>query len=193
LNGDIEKIFYLTLNEILKKIKAISNCQSNAIRLKENGDYPFLVYDGFINFFIKKENSLLGSKKKFNPDQKKYCDLECVCGKIINEKFNPSFPFFSKNGSFWTNSTTELLLNFSKEQREFIGETRNMCHFLGYESLALIPIKVDNETIGLVHIADCRKNMFSELKILEFEKKVNEFSEIIKNAIEVKNKLEKLA
>ena len=31
--------------------------------------------------------------------------LECMCGNVICRRFDPSKPFFTDYGSFWTNST----------------------------------------------------------------------------------------
>ena len=44
--------------------------------------------------------------------------LECMCGNVICGRFDPSKPFFTAKGSFWSNSTTEL-----KRYRE-VGELR---------------------------------------------------------------------
>ena len=54
-----EPVFMIVLREILFRIKEISGCQSCSIRLSEDVDFPFYVYYGYPDFFIKKENSLL--------------------------------------------------------------------------------------------------------------------------------------
>ena len=43
--------------------------------------------------------------------------LACMCGKVIRGKFQPSEPFFTEDGSFWTNSTTELLASTNEIER----------------------------------------------------------------------------
>ncbi|MBI4643853.1 MAG: PAS domain S-box protein [Deltaproteobacteria bacterium] len=39
-----------------------------------------------------------------------------------------------------------------------LGETRNVCHQFGYESVALIPIVFGGQILGLIHLADHREN-----------------------------------
>ena len=46
------------LTEILGEICSLSDCQSVGIRLHDNGDYPYYVYEGFPDFFVLKENSV---------------------------------------------------------------------------------------------------------------------------------------
>lgn len=112
-----------------------------------------------------------------------------MCGNIIEKRVNPDFPFFSKKGSFWTNSTTLLLSSITEEQKKFIGNTRNLCNYSGYESVALIPIEIDGKITGLVHIADPRENMFTIEKIGKLETTADETASIIKCANEIRKKL----
>jgi PAS domain S-box-containing protein len=82
-----------------------------------------------------------------------------MCGSVINGRFDPSQPFFTPNGSFWTNSTTELLSSTSEADRQ--ARTRNRCHGEGFESVALIPLFVGNERLGLLQLNDRRKGLFN--------------------------------
>ena len=56
-----------------------------------------------------------------------------ICGR-----FDPSKPFFTARGSFWTNCTTELLASTTEADRQ--ARTRNRCNGEGYESVALIAL-----------------------------------------------------
>ncbi len=187
-------VFKLVLQEILFRIKEFSGCQSNSIRLNENGDFPFYVHDGYPNFFLAKENSLLVRDANGHVvyDQNGCQISDCMCGNVIRKHFDPTFPFFSKKGSFWTNSTTLLLSSITQEQKKFIGITRNMCNYSGYESVALIPLEIDANVIGLVHVADPRENMFTAEKIAELEQIAEESASIIKHANKITAKLLKM-
>ncbi|MHA2323758.1 MAG: GAF domain-containing protein [Promethearchaeota archaeon] len=179
------------MNEILSRTIKISGCQSNGIRLQKNGDYPFYVHEGYPNFFILKENTLLvrNRKKRYLIKENGRQVLDCMCGNVIRGHFDPTFPFFSKKGSFWTNGTTNMLSSITDKQEKFIGPTRNLCNLSGYESVALIPLITDGKTIGLVHLADPREHIFTEEKISEFELAAEEFANIIKRATEITEKL----
>ena len=90
--------------------------------------------------------------------------FECMCGKVIRGRTNPSYDCFTHNGSFWTNSTSELIASSSEE--DFYTKTRNLCNKYGYESVALIPIRYGAEIIGLLQLNDFQINRFS-LKLIE--------------------------
>ncbi len=170
--GDIMINNCMNMKDVLAlvflKIKNISKCQALGIRLEENGDYPYYSYNGFPEKFILKENILCKKDEKGNrilsSDNKNYL-LECMCGNVIRGKFNPDVDFFTINGSFWSNNTSALLANTTEEDRQ--SDTRNYCNSCGYESVALIPIKICGQTIGLIQLNDKKIGMFT-LELIEF-------------------------
>jgi len=190
----IISVFELTLKEILSRIIKISQCQAVSIRLQEKDDYPYYLYEGLPDFFVLKENSLLAKDDKGDliRDNDGSPILECMYGNVIKGHFNPKFPFFSQNGSFWTNNTTQLLSSITKQQRKFIGSTRNLCNYSGYESVALIPIITGEAILGLIHLTDPRENMFNIERIEELERAAAESALIIQRAKEIMQKLNEI-
>jgi len=142
-------------------IKEYLDCEVVALRLKKDEDYPYFINNGFPEEFIKSENYLCIYDEKGNclRDSRGKLVLACMCGIVINAKFNQDKPFFTKNGSFWTNSTSDLLASTNEKERG--ATTRNVCNQYGYESVALIPIKSSGDNLGLLHITDKRRNLFS--------------------------------
>ena len=121
------------------------------------------MYDGFPETFIRKENSLCSRDiaGELQPSQNDVgYALDCMCGNIIRGRTDPSKPFFTTGGSFWSSHTTGLLATTTEDDRQ--ARTRNYCNSCGYESVALIPIKARGETIGLVQVNDKRVDMFNE-------------------------------
>jgi signal transduction histidine kinase len=55
------------------------------------------------------------------------------------------------------NGTTRFLASVSEEEK---GRTRNACNRFGYESVALVPIRLGERILGLMHVADSHENMF---------------------------------
>jgi hypothetical protein len=100
------------------------------------------------------------------PEGKQFL-LECMCGNIIRERTNPKFPFFTENGSFFSNNTTQLLATTNDEDRQ--SHTRNYCNACGFDSVALIPIRINKNVVGLFQLNNHRKDMFSQdlIKFLE--------------------------
>jgi hypothetical protein len=178
-------IFKLTLERILNEIHVLSDCESVAIRLQKDGDFPYFVYEDFPDFFIKKENSLNVKEEdgKIVRDATGSPIVECMCGNILKGRFNPTFPFFTEKGSFWTNSSTQLLTTMTKEERQEVGRTRDTCHHFGYETIALIPIKVRGNNIGLIQLNDSREVMFTLQKIEQYEQIADHVGLVITNIL----------
>jgi len=158
------------IRDILFFIKVVTGLEAVGIRLKEGEDFPYFETIGFSKNFVKAEKYLCARDHTGNliRDSKGNPYLECMCGNIICERTNPSLPFFTEGGSFWSNSTTALLASTTEEDRQ--GRTRNRCNREGYESVALIPLRCDKKIIGLLQFNDRRKNTFTETLISFFER-----------------------
>ena len=94
--------------------------------------------------------------------------LECMCGNVLCGRFDPTKPFFTAHGSFWTNSTSSLLASTSETDRQ--ARTRNRCHGEGYESVALIPLRTSGQVFGLLQFNDPRTGRFTADLIEHFER-----------------------
>jgi len=160
------------VKEILALIKNFVGIESVGIRLKQGEDFPYYVTEGFSAEFIEKENCLCARNKQGkiirNPDGSSM--LECMCGNVISNRTDPTLPFFTEGGSFWTNSTSELLASTTDKDRQSPIPTRNRCNSQGYESVALIPIySGSKENIGLLQLNDKQKGKFTPDIIKFFE------------------------
>jgi PAS domain S-box-containing protein len=149
------------IGSALATFQTLSGCEAVGIRLKEGDDYPYFETRGFAQDFVVAERSLCSRDDAgcVVHDSAGNPVLECMCGNILSGRTNPSKPFFSAHGSFWSNCTTELLATTTEEDRQ--ARTRNRCNGEGYESVALVPIRVGNETLGLVQLNDRQKGRFS--------------------------------
>ena len=156
-----------TLIKIIRRLKDLTSIEAISIRLHEEGDYPYYVYDGFPKSFIKKESSLCAKDnygRRIKDNDNNYL-LECMCGNIIRGRTDPKLEFFTEGGSFWSNNTSKLLSTTTEDDRQ--SRTRNYCNSCGYESVALIPIKHKNEIIGLIQLNDFRTGLFT-IELIEY-------------------------
>ena len=162
------------LDELLRGITSVlqrwSGVAAVGIRLRDHDDYPYYETHGFDSEFVLAENRLCATDAQGQPLRDASGDpiLECMCGNILCGRFDPSLPFFTERGSFWTNSTSELLASTTEAQRQ--TRTRNRCNGEGYESVALIPLRASGETLGLLQFNDQRKGLFSAARIELFER-----------------------
>jgi PAS domain S-box-containing protein len=147
-----------------------SQCEAVGIRLAEEEDYPYFVTSGFPEEFVLAENSLCSVDEtgKSVRDSQGRVFLECMCGNVISGRYDPSKPFFTRNGSFWTNSTTDLLAGTTEADR--LAKTRNRCNTAGYESVALVPLRAGGKTFGLLQFNDKHRGRFTPGRISLFER-----------------------
>ncbi len=155
---------------ILGYIKRFTGLDAVAIRLQEGLDFPYFVTRGFPAEFVKAEKYLCERdiKGMIKLDSNGYPYIECMCGNILCNRIDPGKDFFSDGGSFWSNHTSKLLAETTDDERQ--TRTRNRCNSEGYESVALIPIKAENEILGLIQLNDKRQNQFTESYIYLFER-----------------------
>ena len=147
-----------------------SGCDSIGIRLVEGDDYPYYETRGFPPEHVLLENKLCARDevgcviRDFKGDPV----IECMCGNVICGRFDSSKKFFTEKGSFWANDTTRLLVTTTDADRQ--TKTRNRCNGEGYESVALLALRVGNDRLGLLQLNDKRKNMFTLEKIQMWER-----------------------
>jgi len=144
------------IRDILFLIKQFNDFEAVGIRIKERDIFPYYETNGFPGNFLKKADKIC---KNILADKSKNTVNDCICVRIILGKIDSTMPFFTKNGSFWTNNLSQLLdQNPNNIRKSF---SKKNCINKIYQSIALIPIRTDNEIIGLIQINDKRTEIFS--------------------------------
>jgi two-component sensor histidine kinase/PAS domain-containing protein len=157
------------VTEITSSLQAWSGCEAVGVRLRDGDDYPYYETRGFPPEHVLAENRLCS----FGPDGKVQRDaaldpvLDCMCGNILRGRFDPSKPFFTAHGSFWSNCTSDLLARTTDAER--LARTRNRCNGEGYESVALVPMHTGSGILGLLQFNDRRRDRFDPVLIGHFE------------------------
>jgi len=150
------------IRELTALLREWTGCEAVGIRLKDkDGDYPYFETCGFPARFVELERQLC-SRDLDGQICRDDCGnplLECMCGNIIRGQFNPELNFFTKGGSFWTNSTSRLLAETSEADRQ--SSTRNRCINEGYESVALIRLRHGGVSLGLLQFNDKQPGRFT--------------------------------
>ncbi|MBW2277491.1 MAG: response regulator [Deltaproteobacteria bacterium] len=156
-----------SIRDLVSLVGDLTGIEAVGIRLRDREDFPYCETKGFTSPFVCSERTLCrrGEDDRVERDAEGRAVLECMCGAVIRGRAPSSCS--SPNGSFWTNSTTELL--GSDLITEFPPHMRNRCHEEGYESMALIPVRHKVETIGLLQLNDSRTNLYDRETIAFFE------------------------
>jgi len=127
------------------------------IRYKREGDFPYFEARGFPQEFVETEMRLCSSEGG--------TFFECACGAVIDGRCDPSLPFFTPYGTFWTNGASELARSSGKGVI-----TRGRCVHEGYESIALVPLRFGGLTFGLLQFNDRRKGVFHPNLLAQLER-----------------------
>jgi len=93
--------------------------------------------------------------------------LEKLYRDIILRQFDGSLPFFTKAGSFWTGDVQDSLA-FLAQQNKKMRISKPIVDG-NYRSLALIPITVENENIGLLQLRSTSPDFFTKKEVEFYE------------------------
>ncbi len=147
------------LRGIVTRIAQETGFDAVGLRLREGHDFPYFQTRGFSEDFVRLENSLCpkGSHGPVAVDNNGEPLLECACGMVLQGRIDRSEHFFTEYGSFWSNANNELV----RQRPELLAQIRGNCLASGYESSALIPLRYDATTYGLLQLEDKRPGMFT--------------------------------
>lgn len=149
------------LDSVVQFIHSWCDCRCVGIRIIDIRDIIYEAYIGFTPEFIRLENRLSLDK-----------DV-CACVRAFTGQFESQDKLFvTPNGSFWINNSQEFVSSLKEKE---LTRFRGNCIRAGFLSIALVPIRHRNKTIGLIHLADERAGILS--------KNVIEFLEIMSSVI----------
>ncbi len=147
--GDLKKI----LDEILVILKNVTACRHLAIRMVDaKGNIPISAH--------------LGLDRRFLDSEHWVTVRDCLCGHVARGAVDPSWPFITPYGSFFTNSLAELLAKVKIDYPKIESRSlRDACLSRGYESVAIVPVKSKGTIIAELYISDEQKSLFAVEKV----------------------------
>lgn len=150
----------------------VSGCEAVGIRVREGNEYPYHRAQEFRDECALAENSrcTFGVRGEFRRDPSGDRALRCLCGNIIDGRFDPSKPCFTRAGSFWTNCATDYIRASGECNPR--GPAQNRGNGTGIESIALVPLQVGDQRLGLLQVTDRRKGLLSLETIQQWERLV---------------------
>jgi hypothetical protein len=129
--------------------RGLTDCHGAMLRLREDAECT----DGWIPVVAH-----AGLGERFLADEGLIRTDECMCGRVSLGLTDPSLPFFTRNGSFVWGRAQTIAEEFAAEA---LGEVRGRCIAEGFESLVIFPIMGARHPIGVLHLADLRRDRFT--------------------------------
>jgi hypothetical protein len=173
-----------TLDEVLALLSERSRCESVGIRWKAGEDYPYFLTRGFGKDFEVVEGPLCSRDSAGlilrHPDGTP--QLACVCGAVASGR-KAALPQFTEAGSFWTNGTKILMDGPSSGEIGGI-RLRGYCASVGYESIAVIPLRTDCGIYGVLQLNSRTPERFTEGLIAEYEAAAREIAAAVAGRME---------
>ncbi len=128
------------LDEFTSEIQNISGCGFAGIRIPDNeGNLALL--------------ACVGSFDEF-PTNPSHRSLPGMCVQVLTGTVDHQLHCISHGGSFYTNDADRF---FAGMKEKTTGPVCLHCHKMGYKSVALTPVWVKGQIMGLIHVADCEK------------------------------------
>jgi PAS domain S-box-containing protein len=127
-------------------------------RLLDGDDFsPHSVHE-FSMECVQSEDRLcrLGVKGRNNRQNLEKPAVESLCADILSGRFDAAETFFTKRGSFWSNSMSEM----SADTTQWRAGACRGCAVMSCESVALIPLRFGKNIFGLIQFSDKRKGRF---------------------------------
>ena len=152
---------------ILALIREHMGIEAVGLRTSTDDDFPYVETNGFPDRFIEAENVLCARDDQgeiIRDGLGKPC-LEGICGVVISGRTDPSLPYFTEGGSFWTNGMVKLAPSLAETDHR--GLVRGRCAREGYQSVALIPLRSGKEVVGLLQLNDRLSDRFN-LALVQF-------------------------
>jgi PAS domain S-box-containing protein len=163
--GDLHPL----LREVLSAIRDKSGFEAVGLRLRQGEDCPYFEQSGFSQDFLREENFLCakGPGAAILRDAQGQPVLECTCGLVLAGRTDPKMSCFSQGGSFWTNTSSELLALAPQEDPR--NRPRNRCIHTGYQSVGLFPVRAGQAIVGLLQLNDRRPGRFTPESLAFYE------------------------
>ena len=145
-------------DRMLSYLAGCTQCEAGGIRLRDGGDYRYIHARGPMQKALSACDSVCPLAEA-EAGSGTSPDLACMCGTVLGGRMRCPESGFTPNGTFWANDLPRHLQTTSDDMRNLW--TRTTCSDTGFKSVALVPLRVGSETIGLLQLCDCQKDRFS--------------------------------
>jgi len=142
------------LDAVVEIVREWTGCRCVALRIMNaEGRLPFQSHIGFSQQFLDAEN------------QRSTEEHQCTCVRVVTGRLEDrDAPGMTAGGSFFTSDNTQSVDGTAPDPRV---RSCGLCMQAGFASIAVIPIRCGEQTLGAFHLADERPGHVSP-KTVEF-------------------------
>lgn len=167
-NRSVPRVDYL--REVSMMLIKFSLCDAMELWVKEDHDYfrcrTVLCLAGCYHFQVISKLQFNEVKNVAHP---KYDEnITRLAWKIIQGRFDASLSSFTEKGSFWTGDLQKA--DFLSPKAAEKGRADVSWNEGDYKSLALIPIMISRENIGLLQLKSRQRSFFTKTEIKHYER-----------------------
>jgi signal transduction histidine kinase len=167
MQGLLSKDFLLKVSE---KIMDSSGADATELWVKEDLHKHFrcsLSGSTKKHFWFKLVPRPLGETLSSSPNESGELSMERLCCKVIRGCVDALHPHVTDRGSFWTNDASTMTVTDEKRVRISTADSLDLSGL--NKSLALIPIRIEEECIGLLQLKSAREQFFGTHDLSFFE------------------------
>jgi len=149
------------LPKVSERIKEHSGCDAVELWAKEGPDKHFrcsVTGSKKMPFGFILVPCALGEETAPPPDDARELGIERLCCDVVNGKVDDLRPHVTEGGSFWTRDTPNTI---DEESAERTSSRRTLHLSAPYKDIAIIPIRLEEECIGLLTLRSKIKDFFS--------------------------------
>ncbi len=156
--------------EVSRMLIDFSGCDALELRLKRSDKYyrceakrgaePWFGYEQL--------KCSQAPDSRMIPCSEQETGMEALCRDVVLGRTDPSLPFFTENGSFWTGNTQDTRID--RLPGESGSEFKKACLEKDLGSLAMFSLQVDSDSMGLLQLKSRQKDFFNEREIEFYER-----------------------
>jgi len=155
--------------EVSRMLIDFSGCDTVELRLKRQEKY-FLcrtVREGEPPFKCEQKPGSEAGDGRMIACSDEDSGLEKLCRDIIMGQVDPSLPYFTKNGGFWTGDAGRLRIKRLTSGPE--ADDESFCLGGDFPSLAFFPLVVEGDNVGLLLLKSKKRDYFMDDEIEFYE------------------------
>ncbi len=155
--------------EVSRMLLDFSECDALELRVKRNDKYYLCTVRPGVKPWFEFEQLPCSQTEdgRMIPCSQDESAMETLCRKVTTGRVDRSLPFFTKGGGFWTGDTNSVRISLLRADEPSHPDDLRLAG--DYQSLAIFPLAIGEDNVGLLQLQSKQKNFFTEEQIQSYE------------------------